>query len=110
MTVLQDVWAIERDSSLDPETRADILAAAKAPAWLDLVLPITVGSLTVISCSIIGRVVKFEGTGGSLSWPLELVSHPVGILDESGDEMDPEGLRWRLDPLTVLIRVLEMLQ
>ena len=106
MGILQDVWAIERDVLLTDGERNDMLATAKAPAWLALSLPIVADGFTLTSCQIDGRTVRFEGSGRSLVWPLELVGHPVGVRDPAGSEIDPDGIAWRLDPLTILLTLL----
>jgi len=106
MSIVQEIWAIEEDTSLTEIERSEALTLAKAPVWLSLEMPIQYDGLTLTTVEIDGPTVRFYGSGGTLLWPLELVGFPIAIPDIEGIEVHADGTRWTLNPLAVLLGVI----
>lgn len=72
-----------------------------------LELPIVYGDITITEIVIELPVVEFHGSGGTLDWPLRLVSAPIGRPDPDGLEVHADGSTWSTDPLGILLDVVE---
>ena len=98
MTPLEALWAATTDAEADQ---------ARTDAWSSLTFPIVTGDITITGCTISLPVVEFHGMGGTLDWPLRLVSAPIGWPDPAGLEIAPNGSAWSTDPLGILLNVVE---
>ena len=98
MTPLEALWAATTDAEADQ---------ARTDAWSSLTFPIVTGDITITGCTISLPVVEFHGTGGTLDWPLRLVSAPIGWPDPAGLEVAPDGSTWTTNPLGILLDVVE---
>lgn len=106
MGSLEAIWALEVDPTLTDDGRADAIAERKAAEWALLVVPVTVGSITITGATVQGQAVEFTGEGGTLDWPLRLVNAPIGVLDPAGPSIDRHGQAWRIDCLSILADIL----
>jgi hypothetical protein len=107
---LEAIWALEVSPDLTDDERADAIANLKASEWSNVVVPVTVGSITVTGVDVRGPVVEFTGDGGSVDWPLRLVNAPIGVLDPSGSDVDAFGQAWRVDVDGILRDILGRFQ
>ena len=98
VTPLEALWAATSDAEADQ---------ARTDAWSSLTFPIITGDITITGCTISLPVVEFHGTGGTLDWPLRLVSAPIGRPDPVGLEVASDGSTWSTDPLGILLDVVE---
>jgi hypothetical protein len=98
VTPLEALWAATTDAEADQ---------ARADAWSMLDVPIVYGDITITEIVIQLPVVEFHGTGGTLDWPLRLISAPLGVQDPDGVEVDADGVAWRTNPLAVLTGILD---
>lgn len=110
MSSLDAIWTLEQSPDLTEDERADAIASVKAAEWSALTLPITVGAVTVTSVSAHGPVVTFEGEGGTVDWPLQLINAPIAVRDDTGPDIDANGYAWRVDCTAVLADILGRFQ
>lgn len=110
MSSLDAIWTLEQSPDLTEDERADAIASIKAGEWSALTLPITVGTVTVSSVSAHGPVVTFEGEGGTVDWPLQLINAPIAVRDNTSTDVDANGIGWRVDCAAVLTDILGRFQ
>lgn len=106
MSTLDAIWLVSASSDLTDDEKIDTIAHLKASEWSDLTVPVTIGTITITDVLARGALIRFEGTGGTLDWPLELVNPPIAVADPDGPDMDPNGQRWRVDCFAILANLL----
>ena len=107
---LDAIWTLEASTDLSDDERADAIAQLKASEWSMLTAPLTVGGIQIDDISVHGATVEFQGSGGTLDWPLRLINAPIGVLDPNGTDTDSDGRVWRVDCLAVLTDILGRFQ
>lgn len=110
MSSLEAIWALEVSPDLTDDERADAIAQLKASEWSQLVMPVTVGDITVTDMVVRGPVVEFSGDGGNVDWPLRLINAPIGVEDPDGTDTDAYGVTWRVDCVAILHEILGRFQ
>lgn len=110
MSTLDAIWTISASPDLTDDEKADTIAHLKASEWSDLIVPFTIGSITVSSVYARGPIVRFDGEGGTMDWPLELINPPIAIPSDLGPDFDATGQGWRIDCLAILTELLGAFQ
>jgi hypothetical protein len=110
VTILDDIWAVQDRTDLPDPEKARQVALLKASAWVGLPLPMTVGSITITGLTVNGPVVELTGTGGSISWPLQLVNTPIAVPNGAGPSYDRAQQGWQINPGAILRDILGRFQ
>lgn len=112
MSALDDIWAIEARTDLSDADKARQVALLKASAWATLPLPRTIGRITITSVTVNGPVVRLTGSGGNISWPLELVNAPIAVPNDAGPNFDHGSpvRGWQENPGLILVEILKRFQ
>lgn len=112
MSRLDDIWAIQERADLPDADKAAQIALIKASEWATLTVPRTVGRITITGVTVDGPVVRLIGSGGNLSWPLELVNAPIAVPNDQGPVFDhgTPAQGWRVDCGAILKELLGRFQ
>lgn len=109
-TPLETIWQIEDSTDRTAEQKARDIALIKAGEWANLPIPMTVGAIRITGIMVTDTVVELTGSGGNVSWPLQLVNAPIAMRDNAGPQFDRMQAGWRTDVGAVLRDILGRFQ